>query len=121
MSEVNTIILRADGNAEIAYVDNGLEAAQKTVGGYIEAITPDCDTGFGNWLAWVNEDGKSTRLPRNHIAETLLTKYGWRGDGDYLVGTIMLVGDGGADTVDVPDEVLVDVLAHFREHGTVET
>lgn len=124
MSEINAVILRADGNAEIAYIDNGLDAAQKIVGGYIQAVTPHADTGFGAWLAWVNEDGKPMGLPRNHVADELLTRFGWQGvqAGDFIVGDIVIVGDSDdGDTVDVPDEALQATLAFFREHGAVET
>ena len=124
MAEVNAIILHADGNAEIKYIEGSAETYHDLVGGWIQGIKPQVDHGFGDWFAYCNEEGKLERLPRNVIADEILTNLGWAGvlGGDFLVGTIVIVGalPSGDDT-DVPDKTLQYVLAFYREHGGIQT
>ena len=67
-----------------------LRTAQGLVGGPIEAIpTADSITIF------VNEDGKNVNLPRNEMADVFwqsFDKYGCLANGDYLVGTVLIMG-----------------------------
>lgn len=123
MTEVNAIILRTDGNAEMKYIEADADVYRQIVGGWIEGVSPMVDRGFGNWFAYCNEEGKLDRLPRNFVADAILTDLGWGGAvaGDFIVGDLIIVGaspDG--EDVDVPDKVVQHVLAFYREHGAVE-
>ena len=77
------------------------------MGGDIEMI------GFGDDAsAYCDEDGKSKDLPLNRLAQQLAIsrKIGLM-PGDYLAGTIVIVGvpDDNGDDTDVPDTVLFDL------------
>lgn len=95
---------------EVAEID-GLEAMQKAVGGYIEAINFDDCTMF------VNEEGIDLDLPVNPLASrfakqrltrigrVLLTEDGW------VLGTAIILGlvDANGDETDVPDHVVAEL------------
>lgn len=84
--------------------DSLLSALQKTVGGYIEAVSPaDAD-----WVLYCNEEGKLQGLPVNHLATRFINLLmpGFT-DHDVLVGTVVLVGStpsGGSK--DVPAHII---------------
>lgn len=67
-------------------VSNSLEALQKNVGGKIQTVTlPD------NVVVICNEEGRIMNLPYNCTIR-----------GVSLVGTILMVGNGGEDFTDLP-------------------
>lgn len=124
MAEVNAIVIEATGDARIEYVTPDLETLKGIVGGYLEGVSAIADTGHGNWHGYVDEEGKLKNLPRNYVADEVLTALGWGGRvaGDFIVGPLILLGDGKAgEEADVPDATLQFVLAYFREHGQVVT
>ena len=67
-------------------VSNSLEALQKNVGGYIEAVTVATDL-----CIICNEEGKILGLP-----------YNCRLLGEDFVGTILMVGVDGEEFTDLP-------------------
>jgi len=76
------------------------------VGGYIEAIAKS----GGDWVAYINEEGKLHGLPFNTQADAMARALGFPFmDGDHLVGTVVFLGraPGDPDEHDVPEHVLV--------------
>lgn len=73
---------------EVACVDNTLEALQREVGGYIETLGITCDS-----CLIVNEEGLISHLPFNT-----------RLFGQFLFGTILIVGLKGDEFCDMPFE-----------------
>ena len=71
---------------EVVCVDNTLEALQREVGGYIETLGITCDS-----CLIVNEEGAISDLPFNT-----------RLFGQFLFGTILIVGVKGDEFCDVP-------------------
>lgn len=75
-----------------------LDALQKEVGGYIEAVhlTPD-------FTLWINEDGKGLELPYNPRATFLATDV--LRPGDYIAGDAVLTGgyDDEGYTLGLPE------------------
>ena len=71
---------------EVAEVDNTLEALQREVGGYIETLGITCDS-----CLIVNEEGLISHLPFNT-----------RLFGQFLFGTILIVGVKDDEFCDVP-------------------
>ena len=86
---------------EVAEVDNTLEALQREVGGYIETLGITCDS-----CLIVNEEGLISHLPFNT-----------RLFGQFLFGTILIVGVKGDEFCDVPFgfEELVGGVANGEE------
>ncbi len=77
---------------------------QKTVGGYIEAVSP----AEGDWVLYCNEEGKLQGLPVNRLATTFINELmpGFA-QRDVLVGTVVFVGStpsGGSK--DVPADIV---------------
>jgi hypothetical protein len=123
-NEANAVIITADGNAEIRYVRTDLDSIKAILdGGWLEPIGPLTDE-FGEWHAYVDEEGKIKGLPINHAATKFARDIGW-GSHDVLCGPVVFLGrggtgeDGGVGEGDVPDEVIAAVLAFYREFGEV--
>lgn len=77
-------------------------AVEGIVGGFTEAIGV-----VGDWIAYLNDEGKVTGLPANPVADALARRLGWRpGWGDYLCGPVVFTGSHSAIEIDVPDRVL---------------
>lgn len=103
MKPIRVLIVR-DRGCESRTIDQDLETLQSLVGGYIEAVN------FGpGVVALLNEDGKMLGLPTNNRATrwAIARNIGLR-PGDYIVGTMVIVGavDADGDFTDVPDDVL---------------
>ena len=86
-------------------IDGSLKSFQGLVGGYIEAVR----TNIAGCDAYINDEGKLNGLPLNILASHIcpLTH------GDYIVGTMVLVGppDNNGDETDVDEGVMEDLLA----------
>lgn len=125
-AEVNAVIIDTEGNAEIRYIRPDLDTIKGLLGGgWLEAIGPLVDT-YGDWHAYVDEEGKIKRLPINHAATLFAQSIGW-GWGDTLRGPVVFLGrakadseDGGAAEGDVPTEVVKAALDFYREFGKVD-
>jgi len=59
---IRVLVLPVGKPPEVREIDNGLEAMQAIVGGYIETVSLD-----GSVAAVVNEDGPRLHLPNNRI------------------------------------------------------
>lgn len=87
----------------------------EVVGGFYELVsfTERAD-------AFVDEDGKSKRLPVNHLATFLTGRFqiGLRPD-DYIVGPLVLLGppDDEGDSTDLPDDFSAEVLTAIAEYA----
>lgn len=106
---VQAVIVRADGGIEIGPVNPTLDGIKAVVGGWLEAIHPTDDT-FGNWHAYIDEEGKLKGLPDNPVGTAFAMQAGWRG-GEMLCGPVVFFGAAGegedymADEADAPQEL----------------
>ena len=98
---------------EVIEIDNTLNALQKQVNGYIQAIYP-----FDDPVAIVcNEEGKIMDLV--HLEENRLLR---DEDGtiiDLLVGTFLVVGLGDEDFDSLSDDLIVKYNKYFMDNGPV--
>ena len=121
---VTAIVIHADGNAETIEVVADLEALGEIVGGILEAIVPQVDTGY-RWTAYLNEEGKLEGLPHNFVADVIATMLGWAGrvGGDFLVGPVVFLGpiDAEGDDTSIQDNVVEAILDYYRANGEVVT
>ena len=96
MNEKLTVLLvQPEKVPERIEIDNGLEALQKVVGGYIEAVYPYEDPV----ALIVNDEGKLNGLPLNRALRD--------GDGqiyDVIAGPFLVVGLGGTDFISLNSE-----------------
>ena len=94
------IIKRPDEEyGHVTHISTSLENLQRTVGGYIEAVTIKTDFGIGNLAEFVvvcNEEGKLQGLESNCWIE-----------GHEFVGTIIIMG--------VENEEFTDCLIDFKD------
>lgn len=80
--------------ARVVEIENELKPLQEAVGGYIECVT------LPNGLVVIcNEEGLLMGLPYNTVFA-----------GIPFVGTILVVGDGGEDFTDVPEEYVTHLI-----------
>ena len=87
MRKIKAIIKRPDeAYGHMTNISNTLENLQRTVGGYIEAVT------FDNFVIICNENGKLEGLPFNMRI----------GAVDCFVGTIIVLGIDGENFSDCP-------------------
>ena len=110
---VRTLVIRPDGRASIERHVPDLDSMKALVGGWLEIITPS--SGAGTWHAYVDEEGKLKNSPINHAANLVLTRLGWQGlaVGDFVVGTVVILGTDGTEESDVPEEVLAVVKSLY--------
>lgn len=91
MRKIKCVVKRPDElYGHMAYVSNSIENLQKTVGGYIEAVT--LADGPRSIVAICNEEGKIKGFEKN-------LKLPWN---DVLVGTIIICGIDGEEFSDIP-------------------
>lgn len=100
--------LSVDGNINvIPFVDDQLKVLQDAVGGYIERIvlTPDLSM-------WVNEDGRSSGLPFNQAATSILMKH--RGGTMFIVGPVVFTGgtDEAGETAGISESDINELKAY---------
>lgn len=87
MAKIKCIIKRPDEQyGHATHISSRLENLQKTVGGYIEAITV-----IKGVILICNEEGKLRNLEPNM----------WL-NGDLIRGTIIICGQSGEDISDIP-------------------
>jgi hypothetical protein len=73
----------------------------EAVGGYLESIGP------GEWIAFLNTDGKEQGLKPNLHADALARALGWTFRvGDYLVGAAVFASRDGTAIGDCPQRVV---------------
>jgi len=91
MSKIKAIVKRPDEKiGHMTFISNTLENLQKTVGGYIEAVT------FGDMVILCDEEGRIKKKEANcKIGRTT------------FVGTIIAVGSNGEEFCDVPIDMTV--------------
>lgn len=96
---------------EVAFIDKGLDALQKEVGGYIEVL------GIKSGIdAYVNEEGLLDGLPFNRFLPTL-----W-GGGRLIpvVGPAVIAGhDDEGETIGLTDGQVADLLSVLRQTDAV--
>lgn len=124
MESVTAIVITPDGNASVEEIKGDLSSIQSLLdGGWLEAVTPMVDTGYGPWHGYVDEEGKLKGLPRNYVADDILTGLGWGGrvGGDFIVGPLVLLGDSpDGEEAPVPGPTLRYVLDFYRARGTLD-
>lgn len=116
---IRAIAISPDGSAEVKQILSDLETLQGLVGGDIQIIVPTQDLGY-QWCGYVNEEGKPRHLPVNRVANEIAELLGWEGrqGGDFLVGTMVIVGPGDGETdSSVGDDVIELVRDYFWRHG----
>src|SRR5690242_734095 len=93
--EVHALVVDADGNASLGYIGSDLASIKEHLdGGYLEALSPSTDD-FGNWHAYVDEEGRLKGLPVNVNATVIAKALGWT--GDFIVGPAVFLGTDGSD------------------------
>ena len=95
---MKALIKRPKEKPEWIEIENELEALQKAVGGYIQAVT------FNGFVVICDEEGwLKGQTPNCNI------------NGVPFVGTILIVGDGGDEFTDLPE--IVAYLMEVRDDG----
>lgn len=77
-----------------------LRELQKLVGGFIEGVS-----GFGDWVAYVDEEGKLKMSPTNPRATVLAHVHGWP-KGDIICGPAVFLGRNGPEETSVPEWIV---------------
>lgn len=77
-----------------------LSALNGLVGGWIEGVS-----GYGNWVAYVNEEGKIHGMRTNPRATVLAHVHGWP-KGDIICGPAVFLGRNGPEEKSVPDDIV---------------
>lgn len=96
MDKIKVIIKRPDEAGHVSWISNTLENLQRTVDGYIEAVTIHSDL-----VVICNEEGRLLGLePNCRIA------------GIEFVGTVVLAGKRGDEFTDIPECL---TLKFFKE------
>lgn len=117
---VNAVVITPDSNASITPITPDLETMNGLVGGYLEAVTPSTGS-HRTWHAYVDDEGKYKQQPINQAANVILARLGWQGAlvGDFVVGTVVLLGSDGSKEASVPDDVVTIVKQFYAEHPEV--
>lgn len=106
---LQALLINTDGTASMIKITDDYSSLYDIVGGYIEPIAP-VDGGYGNWHAYVNEEGKIHELESNPAATAFARSIGWAPyGGDFLVGPVVFLGPNAKDHSaegDVPLEVV---------------
>lgn len=106
---VTACVIHPDGEVHYEQITPDLDTLQHLVGGHLEAINPGMETDAGQWTGYVHEEGKVEGLPVNHLGTLLTAEMGWTGPdfGDFLVGTLVLLGppDRDGDDTGLPEQV----------------
>lgn len=105
---IKVIVINPNEEPSAKTIEQDLDTLQGLVGGYVQTIP------FGTQAtALINEDGKAEGLPRNQLATTLLHAMSGLFPGDYIVGTMVIVGKSDGDYfTDVPPEVVERLNSH---------
>lgn len=105
---MNAIYIKRSHVLEIR-IENTLDALQKAVNGYIEAVTLVPDEA----VMIVNEEGVLRRMYPNIIASAIA--------GTHIVGDALIVGVDGEEFTDLPLEVARHILARFRTESNYDS
>lgn len=90
--KIKAIIKRTDEDyGHMTNISNTLENMQRTVGGYIEAITYGESFGFPRFTVICNEEGRIREIPYNCCI-----------GGNLLFGDIIIVGVDSDEITDCP-------------------
>lgn len=103
---MNVIIVEPEKRPYLKSIQTGLEALQKSVSGYIEAIYP-----FDDPVALIaNEEGKINGMQYNRaLRDEDNNIY------DIVAGTFIIVGLGDEDFTSVPDELVDKYLKKYEQ------
>jgi hypothetical protein len=117
------IVIPVEGPVEeIDIPDDGvssLETLQRLVGGHIEAIHVPEQFGGDDATAYINEEGKfiESCKPNMRATDFFVPGFGLF-PGDYIAGTVVLVGfTPSGDHKDVPEKVIRRARLIEREAG----
>lgn len=92
-SKIRAIIKRPDEEyGHVTWISPTLKNLQKTVGGFIEAVTIDNPVTVGQFVIICNEDGKLMGLPINF----------YLGEDDAICGDVAVLGIDGEEFGDCP-------------------
>lgn len=112
------IVIEADGSAyRKTFTEPILDSLQKTVGGYLESVSFQCEPGGNDFIMLVDEEGLIKQLPINLLA-TMLSSF--CGEGNIIVGPAILLKiyytrDGECLFVGIPKKELEDILSYLRK------
>jgi hypothetical protein len=110
-SVLRALIIPPDGNGEVRDIEPDLDSMKEAIGGgWLEAVSG------GDWVAYLDEEGKLKRLPVNVPASALARALGWP-VGDVMCGTVMFVGP--ADSHGYDQSVSGEVVEMARRAGIV--
>ena len=94
-------LLIIDGSVKEIEIENTLEALQKAVDGYIEAVT--LIGGYAVMI--VNEEGLLRGMPSNLTASAIAARK--------IVGPALVVGVDGEEFTDVPKDIKQRIMARW--------
>lgn len=96
-------VIEAGSSPQLKAVGEDLPSLQAEVGGQLEAIQIPDERSPLPLTALINEDGKGMALPPNATATRLI--YPLLLPGDYIVGTMLIVGsDNEGNFVSLPED-----------------
>lgn len=96
---IRVLVVGTDGSMRVRSIEPDVATFTDLVGGYLEIVSAV------GWHAYCDEEGKLRGRPVNERA-TALTYFAGFGTGDFLVGTVVFVGNAGSGEADVPAELL---------------
>ncbi|MFR7272475.1 DUF3846 domain-containing protein [Streptococcus pneumoniae] len=108
---IRAIVLKADGESFhiVEKFPNTLEALQKAVGGYIEAVRVN-----ESIIIWCNEHGPMMGLNHNFH----LCRNGWLQDS--IVGDVIITGSEDGENVSLTDDEIEEIQKRFLNRDTFE-
>lgn len=114
---INVVIIKPEGEPQLATIDPELEAFQQIVGGYIEPVGL-YHMGAG---AYINEEGKIYGLPYNEVASLLCHEQNAIFEFDDIAGPMVVFGYVDEDVdeedyySDIPPEVSAAILKTYEQ------
>lgn len=97
-----TVTINPDGTVIRTATHTNLTHIRRTVGGPAKPICSD------QWVAFINENGKTAGLPRNQVATDFFESVGvYYGPGEWVAGVAIILGWAPSTDqfVDVPEHV----------------
>jgi hypothetical protein len=91
VTTVTALVIQPDGRGEVQNIGTDLDSIKEVVGGWLEAIYPSTDQ-YGNWHAYIDEEGKLKGLPINKVGTAFAHSIGWDRGIDVLVGPVIFFG-----------------------------
>ena len=112
-NKIKGLLYKVDGNEpQTVEIENTLESLQKIVGGYIETVYMRVAATGLNAILVLNEDGKVKGLPYSCYVPKIR---------DFIAGDCIILGDGGEDFTDAPQEILDKTVWLAMPVSEVET